>query len=307
MGLLDRAVAAAVPAFPRPAVQLVARRYIAGTTLADAMTCLAELQREGACGTVDILGENVQEAAELAATRDAYLQVLREIHERALDANISVKLTALGLQSDPSACESHVRALCEQARAHGSFVRLDMEDSTCTDATLDLYLRLRRDFDNVGPVLQACLRRSIDDVRRLTGPGQPALNVRLCKGIYRERRAIAWKDREIVRRNFAWLLQELLERGARVGIATHDEVLVWDALRRIDRLQVPRERYELQMLLGVDADLRQILLAGGHRLRVYVPFGERWYEYSVRRLRENPEVAGHVARATATRLLGGRA
>ena len=301
MSILDRVLAATIPALPRSAVHLVARRYIAGTTLAECMDCVARLNAESTTATIDLLGEHVVDIAETAVTRDGYIDVLRAIHDRGLDANVSVKPTALGLCLDPATCEAHVRALCEEARAHDNFVRIDMEDSACTDRTIDLYLRVRRDFPNVGPVLQAYLRRTADDVKRL---GAPDLNVRLCKGIYREPPAVAFQERKLVRESFTFLLEKLFATGAHVGVATHDDVLVEDALALVERRSLPRDRFEFQMLLGVTEPLRRRLVAAGHRLRVYVPFGERWYEYSVRRLRENPEIAGHVARATFGRMLG---
>ena len=185
---------------------------------------------------------------------------------------------------------------------HGQFVRLDMEDATYTDRTLALYERLRPEFEGVGPVLQARLRRTTDDARSLAAT---AANVRLCKGIYREPPEIAWTDREDIRHSFAETLRILLEAGCFVGIATHDMRLIEEADDLIRKLGLSKADYEFQMLLGVEESLRRALIAAGHRLRVYVPFGERWYEYSLRRLKENPEIAGHVARATIKRLLPG--
>ena len=173
-----------------------------------------------------------------------------------------------------------------------------MEDSTCTSDTLALHARLREEFDNVGTVIQAYLRRSIDDVRALAKVGG---NVRLCKGVYIEPRAIAYRQRDIVQDNFTWLLEELLNAGCYVGIATHDEKLVWSALRIIDRLRLDPSRYEFQMLLGVEPPLRRIITGAGHRLRVAVPFGAQWYPYSIRRLRKNPAIARHVLRAMLKR------
>lgn len=302
MSIVNRAIVAALPALPRAAVHLVARRYVAGSTLDDALSTVARLNGEGACATIDVLGEDITQPAEAEATRDAYVRVLREIASRKLDSNVSVKLTALGLKLGVEACHRNVAAVCEEARAHSSFVRIDMEDSSLTDATLDIWRRLRREgHRNVGPVLQAMLRRSVADARALAAPG---VSVRLCKGIYREPRRLAWRDREIVRRNYAWILEELWTKGCHVGVATHDEMLVWEAQRIATKLGVEPSRFEYQMLLGVEDELRSILVGQGHRLRVYVPFGERWYEYSLRRLKENPEVAGHVTRATIGRLLG---
>ena len=302
MSLFDRALASLLPAFPRALVGLVAQRYVAGPRLADAMDCVARLNAEGACATVDVLGEDTTRAADADATRDAYVATLREIAARKLDANVSIKLSAMGLKFDAELCRRNLAACLEEARSLGNFVRIDMEDSSVTQATLDMYRSMRKTFPDVGPVIQAYLRRTPSDARALAAEGA---NVRLCKGIYVEPRTIAWKDREIVRRNYAWSLRLLWEGGAsKVGVATHDELLVGEALRIADDLKVAPERREFQMLLGVEDELRKLLLAQGQRLRVYVPYGERWYEYSMRRLKENPEVAGHVFRATVGRMLG---
>jgi proline dehydrogenase len=298
LGLLNEAIARSLPILPRGLVRLVARRYVAGETLDDALRVVAALNAEGATATVDILGENTRDAAAAARTRDAYVELLEGLHARGLDSNISVKLTALGVGTDAQECHAHVARICEEARRRGNFVRIDMEDSAWTQATLDMYERLRHEHANVGPVLQAYLRRTISDARALASH---RANVRLCKGIYVEPHAVAWQDREVVRLNFAWILRELLAGGCHVGIATHDELLVWEALRLVDELRTPRQGYEFQMLLGVLPELRRLLLASGHRLRVYVPYGTHWYEYSLRRLKENPEIAGHVLRAMLRR------
>jgi proline dehydrogenase len=288
---IDYLVSRFLPLVPRPVVRSVARRYIAGEHLKDAVQVLRALNDAGLMATVDVLGEEVR-TRELAdsAVRE-YLAALRTIREERLDSNISIKLTQLGLKLDPEFCLDNVRALAREARDAGNFVRIDMEDSTCTSATLDLYRVLRREgFANVGIVLQACLRRSLQDVRSLP----EATNVRLCKGIYLEPRSIAYRDREIVRLNFTRLLGGMLDRGFYVGIATHDERLVWEATRLVEERRLPHAAYEFQMLLGVDEELRGLIRREGHRLRVYVPYGSHWYAYSLRRLRENPSIAGYV-------------
>jgi len=193
-------------------------------------------------------------------------------------------------------------ALLDHARQLDNFVRIDMEDSTCTTPTLEIYRELRKSYDNVGVVIQAYMRRSHDDVRELAAM---KANVRLCKGIYVESRHIAYRDRDIVQRNFADLLAHLLDAGCYVGIATHDELLVWEGLRLVRDAQLDRTRYEFQMLLGVDQTLRDILVEAGHRLRVYVPFGKRWYEYSMRRLKENPRIAGYILKNLFSNLKSG--
>jgi proline dehydrogenase len=298
VGVFDKSLASLLPALPKGVVHSVARRYIAGASLDEALACVEGLNEAGAAATVDILGESCEDRDAALRTRDAYAELLGALDERGLDANVSIKLTALGLALDPGLCEESVRALCTQAGELENFVRIDMEDSPYTQATLDLYESLRADFDNVGPVLQAYLRRTIEDAKALAAH---QASVRLCKGIYVEPRKIAWKDRETVRRNFVRALDIMMAGGCYLGIATHDELLVWEALRLIDEHELSHEDYEFQMLLGVDDELREILIDGGHRLRVYVPFGEQWYEYSMRRLKENPEIAGHVARATLSR------
>ena len=293
MSIVNRLIAYALPAVPRPIIGRFSERYIAGSNLDDAMRVVRELNRGGIMATVDVLGEHLTRIEEANVALQSYLDLLAGISAEKLDSNISVKLTALGLKLDPDVCRSHMRTLCAAAREQRNFVRIDMEDSSCTEATLVLYRELRREFDNVGPVIQAYLRRSRDDVVALAAE---RANVRLCKGIYVEPRAIAYRDREIVRQNYVELLTILLRGGSYVGIATHDEILVWHALRLIEELGLTREKYEFQMLLGVDEELRRIIVGAGHRLRVYVPFGAHWYAYSMRRLKENPDIVGHVLR-----------
>jgi proline dehydrogenase len=219
----------------------------------------------------------------------AYHEVLEAITANSLPAHVSLKPTQMGLNIDPSFCRNNIAAILERARAKGIFVRIDMEDSPTTDATLRIYRELAAHHPNgTGVVLQARLRRTLADAAALASPGT---NVRLCKGIYLEPRAIAYEEREIIRAAFVHALRILLEGGAYVGIATHDEWLVCEALAMIQRLGLGKDRYEFQMLLGVDPELRRILTGAGHPLRVYVPFGSHWYPYSVRRLRENPTIA----------------
>jgi len=291
MSLVNRVIAATLPGVPKPIVRQFSKRYIAGETLEDVIRVVKELNAQGYRATIDVLGEHVQGRQEAEEAREAYRRVLQVIHDQPLDSNISVKLTQMGLKLDKELCYQSLRLLCEMARGYSNFVRIDMEDSTCTSDTIELFLRLRRDFDNVGIALQAYLRRSLQDVQSLIAH---RANVRLCKGIYREPRTIAYKEREIINRNFTLLLEELLRKGCYVGIATHDEKLVWEAYRLIHQLKLQPTEYEFQMLLGVDEELRRIIVSDGHPLRVYVPFGLQWYAYSVRRLRENPEIARYV-------------
>ena len=293
MGVLDRAIAESVPLIPRPIVRRISRRYIAGDTLDEAVETVRDLNRQGCVATIDVLGERTESKADAAATLRDYKKVIDALEEHDLDSGISVKLTGLGLTLDEELCRANLEEIVEYAGTKNRFVRVDMEDSPYTGVTLDMVLDLHGRRENIGAVIQAYMRRSLEDVQRLTEAG---VSVRLCKGIYDEPRRIAYKDFDTVRENYRLLLEELLKGGSYVGIATHDEFLVWHALRLIHQLGVPKHRYEFQMLLGVDEELRGILVGAGHKLRVYVPFGEEWYEYSSRRLKENPRIAGYVAK-----------
>jgi len=291
LSVIHTLLARTLPLVPRPIVRRVSRRYIAGDTLAEAVAAVRALNDEGLMATLDVLGESVTDwRLADAAVRD-YQAALTAIHAERLDANISIKPTQFGLRLDFDLCYGKVRSLVAQARADGNFVRIDMEDSQWTSATLDLYRRLRGEgFDNVGVVLQAYMRRSLADVRALP----ERANVRLCKGIYIEPPAVAYQERALVNKNFVRLLEELVERGAYVGIATHDEDVVWESERLVECRGLPGSAYEFQMLLGVAEPLRRIICRNGHRLRVYVPFGPHWYAYSLRRLKENPRIAGYI-------------
>ncbi len=298
MSLLDRAVVATLPAVPKAVVRRVSRRYIAGTELEDARRVVTRLNAKGKLATVDVLGEEITSAEEAGAITRAYLDVLDLIDAERLDANVSVKLTGLGLKLDPALARENLRRIAER----GTFVRIDMEDSSTTDATLELYRALRAEgVANIGVVLQAALRRTVDDARALAGA-----NVRLCKGIYVEPAELAYQGFEEIRDSFRRTLAALLEGGCYVGLATHDEHLVEHGVAAVRERGLEPSEYELQMLLGVRPDLADRLVAAGHRLRVYVPFGRQWYEYSLRRLQENPKIAGYVAGDLLRSVLGRR-
>jgi proline dehydrogenase len=223
------------------------------------------------------------------------------VEDESLDANVSVKLTALGLKLDPELAAESVRLLARAAAERDRFVRIDMEDSSTTDPTLALYRELRGEgLENVGLVLQAMLRRTVDDVNELLSL-RP--NVRVCKGIYVEPAEIAYQGDEAVRFNFVQAMTALWDGGAKVAVATQDDALVEQALDLIRRRGLGPERYEFQLLLGVREELADELARAGHTVRVYVPYGRRWYEYSLRRLQENPRLAGYLARDTLRRLV----
>ena len=301
MSLLDSALVRFLPAVPKPVVQLFSSRYIAGATLTEAVDCVRELNDGGKMATVDVLGEEITREDEARAIAQAYDDVFAAIDAAGLDSNVSVKLTALGLDLSYELCRENLLDVVQTAAGYGNFVRIDMEDSSTTDQTLRLYRELREDgHDNLGVVLQARLRRTLDDIEALADL-RPS--VRICKGIYLEPGSIAFTDYETVRANFLRCLDALFDAGCYVGVATHDEWLIGEMLARIDRRGLQPPDYELQMLLGVREQRRDELVAEGHRLRVYVPFGEHWYGYSLRRLQENPAMAGTIAKATASRVL----
>ena len=301
MSLIDSALVRLLPAVPKPVVQMFSSRYIAGATLADAVECVRQLNAGDKLATVDVLGEEITREEDTRAIAQAYRDVFAAIDEARLDSNVSVKLTALGLDLSYELCRENLLDVVRSAAGNGNFVRIDMEDSSTTDDTLRLYRELREDgHDNLGLVLQARLRRTLDDVAELADL-RPS--VRLCKGIYLEPSTIAFTDYEAVRAHFVRCLDALLDAGCYVGVATHDEWLIGESLSRISQRGLGPLEYELQMLLGVREERRDELVEEGHRLRVYVPFGEHWYAYSVRRLQENPAMAGTIARATAGRML----
>ncbi|MCS6999762.1 MAG: proline dehydrogenase family protein [Bacteroidota bacterium] len=295
MSLLDTIIARSLPFVPKPIVRRVAWRYIAGTTLDDAVRTVQQLQQQGATATIDALGEFVTTFEQAERETQQALRTLDAIATYGLPAYLSVKLTSIGLSFDRQVAKENLQRILEHARQLGLFVRLDMENSPYTTATLDLYRTMREEgFDNIGVVIQAYLYRSEQDIRDLAFY---RADIRLCKGIYNEDASIAIKDREGIRQNYRKLLRLIVDLGMRVRIATHDDALITDAERLIAERKLSPDQYEFQMLLGVREQKRQELISRGYPVRVYVPYGEDWYGYSLRRLKENPQIAGHVFRA----------
>jgi proline dehydrogenase len=298
--VIDRAIVRALPVVPRPVVKRLSSRYIAGSTLAEAVDVVRALNTDGKDATLDVLGEEVILREEATGLRDAYRRALDTIAEEGLRSNVSVKLTALGLKLDRELCRANLISLVEQAAKHANSVRIDMEDSSTTSDALSLYRELREvGHENVGVVLQAALKRTLGDIESLADL-RPS--VRICKGIYVEPAEIAYQEDETIRSNFVDALDALLDIGSYVGIATHDDWLIRESLALVEERDLGQDDYEFQMLLGVRPELGDELVREAHRLRIYVPFGRRWYEYSLRRLQENPKLAGYVALDTLKRL-----
>jgi len=306
MNIINKLVVTSLPFVPKNLVRYFANRYIAGETLADAVRCVRQINNEGACATLDVLGEDIFTKEEAVESRKQSLEVLHAITKEKLDSNLSIKLTSLGLKLDTAFCTENVREILKVAAQQHIFVRFDMEDSTCTTDTIDIFRTLHKDCPNTGIVLQAYLFRTADDVKSLVNGGMK--NFRLCKGIYKEAASIAFQGRGEVQQNFLKLLKQMFECKSYVGIATHDSVLVDGANKMVSEMSLsvrtPSEKkseYEFQMLLGVRPELRHKLARDGHKVRLYVPFGASWYAYSMRRFKENPEIAGYVAKAVFMR------
>jgi proline dehydrogenase len=302
MSAIDHLLARGVPLMPRPLVRRFAAPYIAGETLAEAVETTGRLNAAGKRATIDVLGEEIGALGDARAIRDAYIAVLDALSQNRLDGDVSVKPTGLGLHIDRDACRDLIAGIAEHAAALGTTVEIDMEDSSTTTAILAVYHELRaRGHDNLGIVLQAMLRRTPGDIEALAGM---APRVRICKGIYVEPPEVALQGFAEVRAAWIAALERLLQIGAYPAIATHDAYLIEQAKARVKAAGLTADDYEFQMLLGVRPGLGDELVRTGHPLRVYVPFGSRWYEYSVRRLRENPGLARSVARGTLARLIG---
>ena len=297
MDAFNNLIVRVVQLMPKPVVGFFSKKYIAGETLQDAVDFVKKLNSKGIYATMDVLGESVANKSESIKCKNEALEVLEAIEKNKLMANLSIKPTQMGLAIDEQFAYEQILELVKKAAEYKNFVRIDMEDSPFTDKTINLYKRIYADYKNVGVVIQAYMKRSIDDVIALNKIGT---NYRLCKGIYVEPAAIAYKGKQEVRDNYLKLLDQMFKDGNYVGIATHDKPLIDAAYTRIKEQNIAKDKFEFQMLLGVREDLRDKINADGYKIRIYVPFGKDWYAYSVRRLKENPSVAGTIAKSFLT-------
>ena len=300
----NKIIASILPHMPKNLVWIFSKRYIAGRTIEDAVRVSRQLNAEGYMVTIDLLGEFISDLKEAEKNRDQYLNIIETIQKNNIDGNYSVKPSMFGLLLDEETCYQNIREIVAKAASFDNFVRIDMEDSSCVDREIKLFRRLKQDFPkNVGLVLQAYMRRTMDDLKNLTelhSKDNP-LNFRLCKGIYVEPEEIAYKKYEEVNRHYLEDLEYILKNGFYPGIATHDVPLIEGAYKLLKKYNVPKDRYEFQMLYGVTPALRKSIIEKGHRLRVYVPFGEDWFPYSTRRLKENPKIASDIMKALFVR------
>ena len=276
---------------PRSFVRFFSHKYIAGETIESAVKLVKEFNSKDIYATMDVLGESVKNEEEAVNAFNNAMKVFDAIVDNNLKANLSVKPTQLGLEINEELAYEHILKLVKRANEIDNFVRIDMEDSPYTDTTIDIYKKVFENYNNVGIVLQAYLKRTYNDTVLLNKLGT---DYRLCKGIYIEPASIAYKSKETVRDNYVKVLETMLKNGNYVGIATHDEYLINEAYRLIEELKIPKDKFEFQMLLGVREDLRDKINNDGFKIRIYVPFGKDWYPYSIRRLKENPKIAWHI-------------
>lgn len=289
MKILNSLIINIVQLFPKSFIKIFALRYIAGENLSDAVKLVRQLNSKNIYATMDVLGEDITSIEEANAAVEEAIKVLRTIHEENLNSTLSVKLTQIGLKLDYNLCKDNLRKILSVAKELNNYVEVDMEDSSCTLDTLKIYKELRKEFSNFGIVMQAYLRKAeeylTDVINELHGS-----SVRLCKGIYNEPPQIAYKGKEEIRENYVKLLDFLFKQNIYVGIATHDIKLINAAKELINRYQRGKNEFEFQMLLGVKVDLRNKLVQEGFKMRVYVPYGIHWYKYSIRRMKENPQL-----------------
>ena len=299
--MLNKIVAGTLPLVPKKFVWLFSRRYVAGECVDDAISISKQLNEKGICVTIDLLGEFIHTIEEAEHNKNEYLKIVEQFTNHKIDGNFSVKPTSFGLLIDQEKCYQYIREVVALAAKSNNFVRIDMEDSQCTQVEIELYGHLKAEFpQNVGLVLQAYLKRTRSDIESMIANWHTpfaSLNFRLCKGIYVEPAAIAFKDYHQVRHHFLTNLELMFRHDVYAAIATHDSFLVREAIELINRYKVPKNRYEFQMLYGVTPGLRDSIVAQGHKMRIYVPFGKDWFGYCSRRLKENPKMITDIMKA----------
>ncbi len=304
MMFVNRMIAGVLPYMPKNFVWVFSKRYIAGKTIQDAIDVSRKLNKEGAMVTVDLLGEFITELSQAEKNKNTYLDIIETIEKSGIDGNYSLKPTMFGLLLDKDVAYQNIREIVAKAAYHDNFVRIDMEDSQCVDMEIDIFRKLKAEFPkNVGLVLQAYLKRTKNDITNMLNIHNEIVpvNYRLCKGIYVEPEKIAYKKYHEINTHFLEDLEYMFQKGIYPGIATHDKALVEGAYKLIEKYKVPKNRFEFQMLFGVTPHLRKSIIENGHRIRIYVPFGEQWFAYSTRRLKENPAMAMEIVKALFVR------
>ncbi len=298
--MFNKFIAAILPYFPKKFIWIFSRSYISGETIDDAMRVSKDLNSKNIKVTLDVLGEFIKTLDEAESNKQEYLNLIDISYKNKIDGNFSLKPTSFGLLIDKDVCYNHIREIVAKAATYNGFIRIDMEDSPCTDDEIVLFRKLRAEFPaNVGLVFQAYLRRTLNDLEQMLDLNslEIPLNFRLCKGIYVEPESIAFKKYEEINQHYLEDLEFMFRNKIYVGIATHDKPLIEGAYNLIKKYNVPKNMYEFQMLYGVTPKLRESIVNEGHNMRVYVPFGKQWFGYSTRRLKENPKMASHIIKA----------
>jgi proline dehydrogenase len=298
--MFNKMIAGILPFMPKKLVWVFSKDYIAGETLEQAIKTAKELNKQGVLTTIDVLGEFIENLDEAETNKQEYLHVIETAEAAGIQGNYSLKPTSFGLLIDKEVAYQHINEIVAKAASYNNFCRIDMEDSPCTDLEIELFRRLKADYpQNVGLVIQAYMRRTLDDIKALNDINTPdtPLNFRLCKGIYVEPKEIAYKDFQEVNQHYLEDLEYMLQQKMYPAIATHDKALVDGAFKLLEKYPYAKDKYEFQMLYGVTPALRKMILDKGHRMRVYVPFGKDWFGYSTRRLKENPGMASHIIKA----------
>jgi proline dehydrogenase len=298
--MFNKFIAAILPYFPKKFIWIFSRAYISGENIEDAMHVSKDLNNKKIKVSLDVLGEFIKTLDEAESNKKEYLHLIDISYNNNIDGNFSLKPTSFGLLLDKEICYNHIREIVVKAASYNGFVRIDMEDSPCTDDEIFLFRRLKAEFPaNVGLVVQAYLRRTFKDLEQMLDLNSSTIpvNFRLCKGIYIEPEAISFKKHDEINRHYLEDLEFMFRNKIYVGIATHDKPLVESAYNLIKKYNVPKDMYEFQMLYGVTPKLRESIVNEGHTMRVYVPFGKQWFGYSTRRLKENPKMASHIIKA----------
>lgn len=303
--MFNKMIAGMLPYMPQNFVWIFSKRYVAGKTLSDAMRECKDLNSHCIKITIDVLGEFIETLDEVEANKKEYLEVIENVEKNGITGNYSLKPTMFGLLIDKEVCYRHIRDVVSKAAEYNNFVRIDMEDTQCTDMEIELFRRIKKEFPkNVGLVMQAYLKRTREDLEEMLdlNSDEVPLNFRLCKGIYNEPKDLAYKQYDEINAHYLEDLEFLLKNKVFVGIATHDKVLVEGACKLIEKYNVPKNMYEFQMLLGVTSELRKSITDNRHEMRVYVPYGTKWFAYCTRRLKENPKMAGMIIKAVLSKV-----
>jgi len=298
--MLNRFIAYILPYFPKKFIWIFSRPYISGETIEDALRVSKNLNSRNIKVTLDVLGEFIKTLEEADTNKREYLDLIDLSYKSSIDGNFSLKPTSFGLLLDKEVCYKHIREIVTKAASNNGFIRIDMEDSPCTDMEIELFRKLKGEFPgNVGLVLQSYLKRTHKDVENMMDLHNTVnpLNFRLCKGIYVEPESISYKKYEEINNHYLEDLEFMLKNKIYTAIATHDKPLIEGAYRLIEKYNVQGNMYEFQMLYGVTPKLRDKIVTDGHKMRIYVPFGKQWFGYSTRRLKENPKMATHIMKA----------